>query len=80
MKTKQYAAKQSMGHWKNQRGNQKISGDKWKCLHFGPKSMGLRKSSSKREVYSDTSLPQKIRKISNATLANWRIKIILSSQ
>ena len=27
--------------------------------------MGLNKSSSKREVYSDTSLPQEMRKISN---------------
>ena len=27
--------------------------------------MGSRKSSSKREVYSNTSLPQEIRKISN---------------
>jgi len=27
--------------------------------------MGCRKSSAKREVYNNTSLPQKIRKISN---------------
>ena len=30
-----------------------------------PKPMGHSKSSSKREVYSDTSLPQETRKISN---------------
>ena len=30
-----------------------------------PKSMGHSKGSSKREVYSDTSLPQETRKISN---------------
>ena len=30
-----------------------------------PKSMGCSKSSSKREVYSDTSLPQETRKISS---------------
>ena len=36
---------------------------KWK--HNDPKSMGNRKSSFKREVYSDTSLPQEIRKILN---------------
>ena len=33
------------------------------------KTYGTYKSSSKREVYADTSLPQKIRKNSN-TLAN----------
>ena len=33
--------------------------------HDDPKPMGCSKSSSKREVYSDTSLPQKVRKISN---------------
>ena len=30
--------------------------------HDGPKSMGLSKSISKREVYSDKSRPQKTRK------------------
>ena len=30
-----------------------------------PKPMGCSKSSSKREVYSNTSLPQETRKISN---------------
>ena len=30
-----------------------------------PKPMGYSKSSSKREVYSSTSLPQEARKISN---------------
>ena len=58
-----------MGHWRKQRENKKLSGDKWKWKHSGPKHMALSKSSSKREVYADTSLPQKIRKISN-TLAN----------
>ena len=32
------------------------------------KSMGCSKSSSKREVYSNTGLPQKTRKISNKNL------------
>ena len=54
-----------MDRWINQRGNQKIPRDKWKQKHNDPKPMGLRKSSSMREVYSDTSLPQKTRKISN---------------
>ena len=33
-----------------------------------PKPMGCIKSSSKREVYSNTSLPQETRKISNKKL------------
>ena len=43
----------------------KIPRDKWKWKHDDPQPMGHRKSSSKREVYNDTSLPQEIRKISN---------------
>ena len=47
--------------------NKNIPGDKWKWKHNDPKSVGCNKSSSKREVYSDsdTSLCQEIRKISN---------------
>ena len=37
--------------------------NEWK--HDDPKPMGYSKSSSKREVYSYTSLPQETRKISN---------------
>ena len=37
--------------------------EKWK--HNDPKPIGCSESSSKREVCSDTSLPQEIRKISN---------------
>ena len=48
-----------MNHWRNQTGNFKnIPGDKWKQKYDDPKPMGHRKSSSKRVVYSDTSLPQ----------------------
>ena len=54
-----------MYHWRNQRENQKISGDIWKWKHNNPKSMGNSKNSSKRKVYSNTSLPQGIRKFSN---------------
>ena len=50
---------------KNQRGNQKIPRDKWQWKHDDPKPMGYSKISSKREVYSNTILPQEIRKISN---------------
>ena len=39
-----------------------------KQKHNIPKSMECNKSSSKREVYRDIGLPQKIRKISNLIL------------
>ena len=46
------------------RGNLKIPQDKqWK--HNLTKSTGCSKSSSKREVHSNTGLPQETRKISN---------------
>ena len=48
---------------KNQRGNQKIPREKWHWTHDDPKPMGCSKSSSKREVYSTTVLPQETRKI-----------------
>ena len=54
-----------MDHWRNQRGNQKLPIDKWKQKHDDPKHMGYSKSSSKKEVYSNTILPQETRKISN---------------
>ena len=65
MEAKQYVTKQLMHHWRNQRGNQKTPRDRWKQKHDNPKPMGHGKSSSKREVYSDTGLPQETRKISN---------------
>ena len=39
--------------------------DKWQWKHDDPKPMGCSKSSSKREVYSYTSLPQETRNNSN---------------
>ena len=42
-----------------------MPGDRWQWKHDDPKPMGCSKSSSKREVYSNTSLPQETRKISN---------------
>ena len=65
VEAKQYATKQQMGHWRNQRRNFKIPGGKWKWKHNNPKSMGHYKSNSKSEIYGDTNLPQEIRKISN---------------
>ena len=65
MKPKQYATKKQINHWRNQRRNQKIPRGKLKWKHNNPKPLGHSKSSSKREVYRDTSLPQETRKISN---------------
>ena len=59
-----------MDHWRSQRGNQKIPRDKWQRKHDDPKPVGCSKSSSKREVYSNTSLPQETRKfqLNNLTI------------
>ena len=54
-----------MGHWRNQRENQKIPRDKWKQKYNDPKPMGHSKTHSKRKVYSKTILPQEVRKVSN---------------
>ena len=40
MEAKQYATKQPRDHWRNQRGNQKISRNKWQWKHDDPKPMG----------------------------------------
>ena len=65
MEAKQYATKQPMDHWRNQRGNLKIPRDKWQRKHDDLKPMWCSKSSPKKEVYSNTILPQETRKISN---------------
>ena len=39
--------------------------NKWKWKHDNPKPMGLSKSSAKREVHNNTSLPQETRETSN---------------
>ena len=55
-----------MDQWRNQRGNKKYlktNGNKSKIN--GPKPMWSRKSSSKREVYSNTVLSQDTGKITN---------------
>ena len=47
------------------RENQQIPKNKWQWKHDDPKPMGCSKSSSKRDVYSNTILPQGTRKIWN---------------
>ena len=54
-----------MDYWRNQKGNQKITRDKWKQQYDDSKPMEHSKSSSKREVYNYTSLLQETRKVSN---------------
>ena len=49
----------------NQKGNQTISRNKWQWKHDNSKSMKCSKSSSRREAYSNTILPQETRKTSN---------------
>ena len=65
MEAKQDITKYPRDHWRNQRGNQKIPRDKWQWKHDDLKPTGCNKSSSKREVYSNTSLPQETRNITN---------------
>ena len=62
MEANQQVIRQPMDHWKKSKN--KILGDKQNQKHNDTKSMGCSKSNSKREVYSNTSLPQEIRKIS----------------
>ena len=68
MEAKQYATKQSTELWINQERSLKISRDKWKWKHYGPKPMSCSKSTSKREVQSNTGLHQTARRISNKQL------------
>ena len=56
--------KKPMGQWRNQRKIRKYLKENENENNF-PKSMGFRKSISKREVYSNTDLPQERRKISH---------------
>ena len=46
-------------------GNKKISRNKWQWKHDNSKPIGCSESSSKRDVYSNTILPQETRKTSH---------------
>ena len=65
MEIKQHVSKEPTGYWRDQKGNLKISRNKWPWKHDNWKPMGCSKSSSKREVYSNKILPQETRKTSN---------------
>ena len=64
METGQYATKQ-VSHVEFKEGIKKNTLRQIKWVHSNLKSMGYRKSSGKREVYSNTSLLQQTRKILN---------------
>ena len=81
MKITQHVSKEPAGYWRNQKGNQKISRNKWQWKHDNAKPVGCSKSSSKREVYSNAILPQETRKTLNRqpnftpeTTGKWRTK------
>ena len=57
----QYTSEQSTNHWRNQ--NMPRNKRQWK--HDISKSMECCKNSANREVYSNTSLPQKTRETSS---------------
>ena len=65
MEIKQCVLKLPTGYWRNQKGSQKISWNKWQWKHDNSKRMGCSKSSSKREVCSHTILSQAKRKTPN---------------
>ena len=65
MEITQYVPKVSTGYWRNQKGNKKISRNKWQWKHDNSKTMGCSKSSSKRGVYSNTTITQETRKTPN---------------
>ena len=65
MEIKQHIYKYPTGYWRNQKGNKKISRNKWQWKHDNSKLMGCSRTSSKREVYSNTILPLETRKTSN---------------
>ncbi len=47
MEIKQYISKKPIGYWRNQKGNQKISRNKWQWKHNNSKPMGYSKSNSR---------------------------------
>ena len=63
MVPKQHAPEKPRDHWRNQREiKKKIHIFKWQQKHNDPKPIRCGKSSSKREVYSNSSTPQETRK------------------
>ena len=65
MKHKQHATEQLLDQWWNQRKIKNTPEEKWKWKYNIPKLIRCSKHGTKRAVYSQTALPQEIRKISN---------------
>ena len=66
MEAKQHTSeKKKTDHRKNKKGNKNLHRNKWKWKYNNPKLMGFSKSSAKRKVHSNTSLPQERREKSN---------------
>ena len=60
METKQHASEQPTDHGRNQKGNKNMCRN-MKMKHDNPKPMEFHKSSAKREIHSNISLPQERR-------------------
>ena len=65
MEIKQHILNNQQVTEETKREIKKISRNKWQWKQDNPKPMGCSKSSSKREVYSNTILPQETRKTLN---------------
>ena len=65
MEARQHVSEYPRDDGKNQKGNENMHRNKWKWKHDNPKPMGFSKSSTKREIHSNTSLPQEPRETSN---------------
>lgn len=59
------ATEQQMGQGRNQKRSKKVPQDKWKCKYNIAKFMGFSKCHPKREIHSNTHLPQETRQVSN---------------
>ena len=68
MKITQHVSKEPAGYWRNQKGNQKISRNKWQWKYDNSKPMGCSKSSSKREAIQSYLKKQEKHQIDNLTL------------
>ena len=70
MKIKQHVSKQPIGYWRNQKGNQKISRNKWQWKHDNSKPIECSKSSSRGKFIAIQSYLKKQEKyrIDNLTL------------
>ena len=62
MDIEQYTSKQQIGYWKSEKWNQKLPRKTWQWNNDDPKPMGCSKSSSKREVSTQSYLKKQTNK------------------